>query len=107
MNQQHDDAIEALLKKQFDGPLPNEGFAERVMQRLPQRRRRLAWPLWIGITTGACACWLSLADVPLLHIGLLDLIRGQLSMAAITLLSAVAGMSLLACWWTLSEADDR
>ncbi len=27
MNQQHDDPIEALLRKQFDGSVPDDGFA--------------------------------------------------------------------------------
>lgn len=107
MNHQSDDPIEALLQKQFDGPVPDEGFSERLMQRLPPRRRRIAWPLWAGLLAGATACWLSLDAMPLLHVGLRDMMGGELSASAIAVLLAVAGMSLLTCWWTLSEADDR
>jgi hypothetical protein len=108
MSQQHDDdAIEALLRKQFDGPVPNEGFSERVMQRLPPRRRRMAWPLWAGIFVGTGACWLSLSSAPLLRAGWRDWMGGELSAPAITLLLVIAGMSLLASWWSVTEADDR
>ena len=34
MNHPHDEAIEALLRKEFDGPVSDEGFSERVMHRL-------------------------------------------------------------------------
>jgi hypothetical protein len=32
---------------------------------------------------------------------------GELSAPAIALLLAIAGMSLLASWWSVAEADDR
>ena len=39
MNHEHDDAIEALLRTAFDGPVRDDGFSARVMQRLPPRRK--------------------------------------------------------------------
>jgi hypothetical protein len=107
MSDLHHDAIEALLCKQFDGPIPDDGFSERVMQRLPLRRRRIAWPLWAGVLAGAGACWLSLLFSPLLHAGWHDWMGGNLSAPAIVLLLAMAGLSLLASWWSVAEADDR
>jgi hypothetical protein len=107
MSHLQDDAIEALLQKQFNGPTPDEGFSDRVMQRLPLRRRRMAWPLWAGIAGGAGACWLSLLSAPLLREGWRGWLSGQLSAPAITLLLTIAGMSLLASWWSVAEADDR
>lgn len=107
MNHPHDDAIEALLRKQFDGPVTDDGFSGRVMQRLPPRRRRTVWPLWAGMLAGAGVCWLSLLSSSLLHVGWQDLISGELSASAITLMSAIAGMSLLACWWITMEAEDH
>jgi hypothetical protein len=107
MSHERDDAIEALLRKQFNGSVPDEGFSERVMQRLPSRRRRVDWPLWVGVLAGAAACWLSLLFSPLLHVGWRDWAGGELSAPAITLLLAVAGMSLLAFCWSMTEADDR
>jgi hypothetical protein len=107
MNHQHDEAIDALLRQQFDGYVSDHGFSERVMQRLPPRRRPMAWPLWIGIAMGTAACWLSLAFSPLLHVGWRNWMHGELSASAIALLITMAGMSLLASWWGVVEADDR
>jgi len=107
MNHSYDDAIEALLRKQFDGPLPDDGFSEHVMQRLPPRRRRVAWPLWAGFLVGSGTCWLSLLFSPLLQDGWRDWVDGDLSVSTITLLVAMTGMSLLAGWWSMTEADDR
>ncbi len=102
-----DKDIDALLRRQFDGPLPDEGFSERVMQQLPARRRRVAWPLWVGVIAGVGACWSQLLPVPLLQVGWRDWAGGELSGPAITLLLVAAGMSLLASWWSLAEADGR
>ncbi len=107
MNHSDDHEIEALLRKQFDGSVPDDGFADRVMQHLSPRRRRAAWPLLAGILAGTGACWLSLSSTSLLHVGWQNWISGELSASAITLMAVVAGMSLLACWWTTMEAEDH
>ena len=107
MNHSDDNEIEALLRKQLEGPTPDNGFSDRVMQRLPPRRRRVAWPLLAGILVGIAACWLSLLSTSLLHVGWQDWISGELSTPAIVLMSAIAGMSLLACWWTTMETEDH
>lgn len=107
MNHPHDDAIEALLRKQFDGPVPDDGFSEQVMQRLPPRRRRIAWPLWAGVLAGAGTCWMSLLSAPLVHVGWQDWSAGELTAPGIALLLAMVGMSLLASWWSMTEADNR
>jgi hypothetical protein len=103
----NDDMIEALLRRQFEGPVADDGFSERVMRQLPPRRRRIAWPLWLGLLAGACACGLSLADMPLLHAGWRDWLDGEPSVPAMGLLLAVAGMAWLALGWTLAESGDR
>ncbi|MEP6898821.1 MAG: DUF5056 domain-containing protein [Rhodanobacter sp.] len=107
MNQSHDDPIDALLRQQFEGSVADNGFSERLMQRLPPRRRRMAWPLWAGVVTGTVVCWLSLLSTPLLHIGWQDWMHGELSASAITLLLTIAILSLLACGWATMEADDH
>lgn len=102
----HDDAIDALLRAQFDGPVPDDGFSERVMQALPPRRRRIDWPLRAGIAAGVVACWLSLLSTPVLHAGWSAWTNRQLTTPALALLLAVAGMSLLALWWSVAEGDE-
>ncbi|HET7161602.1 MAG TPA: hypothetical protein VFI32_02915 [Rhodanobacteraceae bacterium] len=107
MNQSQDDAIEALLRTQFDGPVLDEGFSRQVMQRLPQRRRRVTWPLWGGVLAGVGACWAALLFSPLLRVGWTDWASGHWSAAAITLSLAMLGMAMLAFAWGVTEADDR
>lgn len=107
MNQAHDDAIDALLRRQLDGPVPDDGFCDRVMQQLPPRRRRALWPLCCGILAGVAACWLSLLSGPLLPAGWRDWHGGELSAPVVVLLLAMTGMSLLALGWILAEGEDR
>lgn len=107
MNESSDETIEALLRKQFDGPVRDEGFSERVMQRLPTHRRRRAWPLWAGVLAGVVACWLALLPSRLLRDGWQDWVGGHWSAAGIVMLTMMAVMVLLALAWGVAEADDR
>lgn len=107
MNPQHDDDIDALLRQSFDGPVPDAGFCDRVMQQLPPRRRRPAWPLAAGVLAGAVLCSLSLLDSPLWHAAWQGWLAGEWSSSTIIMLSMMAGMSLLALGWSLAEADDH
>jgi len=106
MNDSHD-SIEALLRRQFEGPVADDGFSERVMQRLPPRPRHVSWPLWLGVLVGAAACGICLARVPLLHAGWRDWLAGELSPSAIGMALAMALMSVLALGWGLAESRDR
>ncbi|GAB2592281.1 hypothetical protein ISP15_14625 [Dyella jejuensis] len=103
MNESHDDPIDALLRRQFEGPVANDGFTERLMQHLPSRRRGTAWPLWGGVLTGAAACWICLDSVPLLHLGWRDWLAGDLSTSAIGMALLMVAISLLSCLWGLLE----
>lgn len=99
--------IEALLRRQFDSAVADEGFSTRLMQRLPASRRRRHWPLWAGLCGGALAAAMSVGSSPLLQHGGRDLFERQWSPAAITLLLVMAGLSLLSLCWGLAEADDH
>lgn len=105
MTEPSDNAIEALLRQHFDGPVRDDGFSDRVMQRLPPRRRRAAWPLWAGVVAGIVACWLGLLHAPLLHAGWSDWVHGEWSMPAVAVMVAIAGMSLLAACWSVAETS--
>lgn len=106
MNEAYDD-IEALLRRQFEGPVADEGFSERVMQQLPSRRRLPSWPLWLGVLSGVAACWLCLVSVPLLHAGWQEWRAGELSTAVIGMWLTSVGLSVLALVWGLAESTDR
>lgn len=107
MNPSEDEMIDALLRKQFDGAMLDDGFSQRVMQRLPQHRRRVAWPVWGGMLLGVFACWLALSFSPLVDAGWRDCLSGHWSAPAVTLLLAMLGMAVLALAWGVTEADDR
>lgn len=107
MNQSQDDVIEGLLRAQFDGPVRDEGFNRRVMQRLPQRRRRIVWPLWAGVVAGAAMCWIALLPSRLLRNGWQDWTGGHWSVAGTAMFSSVAVMILLAVAWGVAEINDR
>jgi len=108
MSNVRDDDIEALLRRNFEGPVADEGFSDKVMQRLPPRRRRMAWPLLAGVLAGVGGCAFSLLRSPLLSDGLRDWLHGEWSsMPAMALLLAATGMTLLACWWSAAEAEAR
>lgn len=103
MTNPSDTSIESLLRQHFDGPVPDAGFTAAVMRRLPPRPRRSAWPLWAGALAGIAACWLGLFHAPLLHAGWHDWTSGDVSVPAIILLLAVAGLSAMAGWWAVTE----
>lgn len=107
MNDELKDAIERLLREQFEGSVPDDGFCDRVMTQLPVRRRRDKWPLVAGALAGVAMCWLSLWTAPIAYIGWQDWLSGELSASAIALFSAMMGMAILASAWAIAEADDR
>jgi hypothetical protein len=105
VNHPEDDEIDALLREHFDGPVPDDGFTDRLMRQPRPRRRRAAWPVVAGVAAGVGACWTSLLPTPLLQAGWQGWTSGQPSAAAIVLLAAGAGMSLLGCWWATMEPE--
>ena len=105
MNHPDDDDIDALLREQFEGPVADDGFADRVLRQPRPSRRRAAWPVAAGIVAGMVACGFSLSSTALLRAGWQDWTVGELSTPAIVLMAVAAGMSLLACWWTTMEPE--
>ncbi|HTV85263.1 MAG TPA: hypothetical protein VME63_07650 [Dyella sp.] len=106
MSAPREDDIDALLRRSLDA-IPDAGFSDRLMQRLPPRRRASAWPLAIGLALGALTCCISLFATALWRTGWYDWLHGKLSACAVVMLLAMMGMSLLALGWTLAEAEDH
>jgi hypothetical protein len=107
MNTIHDDDIDALLRRSFDGPTVDDGFSDRVMQHLPPRRRPSTWTLVAGVLAGTVLCWLSLSASPLWRAAWHGWRVGGGSTSMVIVFSMMAVMSLLALGWTLAEADDH
>lgn len=105
MNDPHDSSIDALLRRDFEGPVADDGFCGRVMQRLPARRRARRWQLPVALLAGLVACLWNLSSAPLIRTGWQDWMSGNLSSAAVMLLLALMGMSLLVSWWALTESE--
>ncbi len=99
--------IDALLREQFEGPVPANGFCERVMDQLPARRRRYRWPLAAGIIAGVAMCWFSLWSAQITYTGWRDWLSGELSGPAITLFLSMMCLAILALAWSIAEADDQ
>lgn len=104
MNNTPNDSIDTLLHEQFDGPVPDGGFTQRVMTRLPSRRHRMAWPAWLGVLAGVVACWVALLPSPLLRIGFRTWLSGQWSASLVIVLIIVVGMIGLSAAWGVAEA---
>ena len=100
MNDEMEEAIDVLLRGRFEGPIPDDGFCQSVMDRLPARRHRISWPLVVGTLAGAAMCWFSLWSSPIPYIG-------WMSGSAIALFISMISMPILALAWTIAEADDR
>ena len=106
MNENMDDLIDTMLRERFEGPVRADGFCERVMDKLPTRRRRSAWPLVAGVIAGAAACGVSLWSAPITQTGWRDWFSGELSASGVALLITMTGMTMLALAWAIAEMDD-
>lgn len=107
MTDPSDDALDALLREAFDGPVPADGFCERVMTQLPARPRRFrAWPIATGVATGMVAGWAGLRSVPAMRTGWQDWVALEPSSSTMLLLAIASGISLLTALWALAEAND-
>lgn len=107
MNDEMERRVDALLRAHFEGPVPDDGFCDRVMDRLPVQRQRKRWPLVAGTLAGIVTCGLSLWSAPITQAGWRDWLSGDLSAPAIALFVAMTGMAALALLWSIAEADDR
>lgn len=107
MNDDMEDIVDAMLREQFEGPVPVGDFCDRVMDRLPARRRRIQWPMAAGILIGVAMCWFSLSSAPIMSAGWRDWFSGEASASAVALLISTMGLAVLALAWAIAEADDR
>jgi hypothetical protein len=101
----HDeDRIDELLRRSFEGPVADDGFAGRVMLAVPGRRRRVAWPTLVGVAAGIAVTWASLATSLSPSLSSQQWFGGGASFV-IAGMAGAAVLSLLACWWGLSEGS--
>lgn len=96
------DELDAQLARMRLDPLPDTGFAETVMTRLPARRRRRAWlrpaPL-IGAVCGSALLVAQMAGA------LLRSVPESGGMMLPFLAAGMVGLTLLASGWAFAERD--
>lgn len=103
MNDLQDADLASGLRREFDGPIADEGFAARVMRALPPRRKRRAWPLPAAALAGALLAWLALASSALGELAVREWLAADLGTGSAVLLALLSGVVLLACAWALEE----
>jgi hypothetical protein len=98
-----DPAYEALLKEQFALPHGDDGFCDRVMQQLPQRRRRLNWPLLTGFGMGVVSCGLAVYATQVSYGGSIAPADTGVSISWVVQLLVVALISAMSLVWIFIE----
>jgi hypothetical protein len=107
MNDEIDDAMDLLLREQFEGAVPDDGFCQSVMDGLPARPRRVTWPLGAGILAGIATCWFTLWSTAIASDGWRDWLSGEPSAATMALFVTMLTMAALALAWAIAETGDR
>lgn len=89
-NEAHDDdLLHQLLRDSAADTVPDDGFVDAVMSRLPARRRRSHHAVWLGLASGVgLAAW-QLQDNPILSQVARDWSGGQFSTASALVLVLV------------------
>ncbi len=103
MNETPDDALDVLLRREFEGPVPDEGFAARLSRSLPPRRRRRAWPLPLAAVTGGVLAGAAVATSPLWGDVAREAAAGVPGAASALLLTVALCLGALSCAWALEE----
>ena len=97
-----DAALDAALRRSFEGPVADEGFSTRVMQVLPARRRRLGW--LPGMTLlGAALTGITLAPSSMWGAVTAEWQSGAFGTASAAACVLLLAMSLLSCGWALDD----
>lgn len=102
-----EDPIDALLREGFEGPAPEDGFSDRVMDHLPTRKQSRHWPLHLGLGGGVVAGGSTLWHASIAQVGWSHWVAGELSASTVSLFVAAAGLAIGALAWSISETDDR
>ena len=100
---QDDDLLTKLLRDTAPDPIPDEGFADTIMTRLPPRRPRPHRAVWLGLASGiGLAAW-QLQGNPLLSQLSHDWAGGQFSIGSALVLAAVMMTALCASSGVLTK----
>lgn len=102
-NETPDDALDALLRREFEGHVPDDGFSERVARALPPRPRRHAWPLPLAAVCGGVLAWAAVSPSPLWGDVAREAAAGVPGAASAVLFTVALGLGALCGAWALEE----
>jgi hypothetical protein len=103
VNETQDHELDERLRREFEGPIPDDGFATRVMRFLPPRPRKRALPLPAAATVGSLLAWLALAPSPLVELAAGEWLAADFGPGSAMLLALMSATVLLGCAWALEE----
>lgn len=103
-NEIRDDALDALLSREFDGPVIDDGFSARVMGALPPRRPWTTWVLPTAAVVGGAFAWAALAPSPLWREVATEMAAGSSTGAALAFIALLLGLGVLGVAWALEES---
>lgn len=103
MNEHADPALDALLRRAFEGPVADDGFVARVMSSLPPRPQRRAWSLPAAAVIGGLLAWVALATSPFAAQVVREWHAADVGAGSAVLLALVLVMGLLGCAWAVEE----
>lgn len=102
-NDQGDELLDKLLRDSAPDPVPDEGFVEATMMRLPPPRARSYRAVWLGLAAGAgLAAW-QLQDNAILSQLARDWSSGQFSMMSAAVFVVALITALCASTGVLTE----
>jgi hypothetical protein len=104
MNDLSDEAIDALLRRDFEGPVADDGFSLRVMHALPTRKRRPTWLLPLALAGGGALAWAALTPSSLWLEVAREGATGSPGPATVLFLVVMLGTGLVGCAWALEES---
>jgi hypothetical protein len=103
VNETQDQELDEWLRREFEGPIVDDGFTTRVMRLLPPRARKRTWPLPAAATAGGLMAWLALSPSPLVELAALEWLAADFGRSSAMLLALLFGTVLLGCAWALEE----
>lgn len=102
MNDIADTELQAWLRQDFEGPVADAGFTDRVMRQLPPRRRRPSL-LPASAAVGGVLAWLALAATPLGPLVAREWTAAELGAGSVALYALLLATGVLASAWALEE----
>lgn len=95
--------LDALLRSRFPGPVPDDGFSERVMRALPRNRQPRIPLLPLSAAAGTVLAWFALLPSPIWRQVVQEWLAGSIGFATVGISALLLGMAIVSCAWSLEE----